>query len=562
MADGKDAADLPASWTDTLSRLGRVGQADATRSIGRRSFLPERSVATAHRRGGSLVVPRAPTTRRFLADEISGRGWSFAERYRLLRQLERGASADSHLAEQVFLGREITVKILRDASDPVQRAALANEARQAGRLTHPNIVTIHDAGDDHLAMRQLRGVGFHEVAGRVATGAATLAEAIEALARAADAVAYAHSRGVLHRDLRPEHLVVGDFGEVWVTGWGHAVELVGEVGAQQARFSDLALVCIGTPAWLAPEAARGEAPRIGPASDLFQLGANVYRLLTGQPPFPAATSWASLALAAAARRPTIAELNPDAPAPLVAACERAMAAEPADRGTVAEFATALRTWLFERSASSEAVRLIAVAGRRLGEATLAAAVAARTDAEAALDLCPGHPGAIAVRDAAVTFLADAALAEGDLNHAAALARSLSGSDQPIAKRIKAEQVARVGRQWWAGVATATAIVVALTAGAAFLAAVVTMPPPPTVVAAQLVAEALALPRPNDPAALPAYWAQRLSLTRRAAALDPESAHAATMVAADTAAWAAVAEPGLARAVQEASAAKPAGGRPR
>ena len=561
MAEGNDASDLPAKWTDTLRRLGRIGQADATRSIGRRSFLPEHSVATAHRRGGSLVVARAPTTRRFLADEASGNAPSFAERYRLLRQIERGASADSYLAEQVFLGREITVKILRDAGDPVQRAALANEARQAGRLTHPNVVTIHDAGDDHLAMRQLRGVGFHEVAGRVATGAATLAEAVEALARAADAVAYAHSRGVLHRDLRPEHLVVGDFGEVWVTGWGHAVELVGAAGAQRAQFTDLALVCVGTPAWLAPEAARGEAARIGPASDLFQLGANVFRLLTGQPPFPAATSWASLALAAAARRPTIAELNSSAPAQLVAACERAMAADPADRGTVAEFATALRAWLFERSARSEADRLVAVAGQHLGAATLAAAVAARTDAEAALDLSPGHLGAIAARDAAVAFLAEAALAEGDLSHAAALVRDLSGPDRPIARQVKAEQLSRAARHWREGVATATAIVLALTAGAVTVAAVATAPPPPAVLAAQLVAEARALARPNDPAALPAFWAQRLSLTRRAVALDPEAVHAAVMTSADTAAWAAVAEPGLAQAVQ-AAATQPVSGRPR
>ncbi len=238
-------------------------------------------------------------------------------RFRIVRFHDRGALGEVYVARDQQLHRIVALKRIKldHAADKDKRARFVVEAEITGRLEHPGIVPVYglgtyDDGRPFYAMRFIRGDNlksaieqFHqaEAKGRD-PGERTLA-LLKLLRRFLDvcnAIDYAHSRGVLHRDLKPGNIMLGKFGETLVVDWGLA-KSVGrpEAAPASATMDDRTLVPqsgsdlrgtelgarLGTPAYMSPEQAAGRIADLGPASDVYSLGATLYCLLTGRAPF-------------------------------------------------------------------------------------------------------------------------------------------------------------------------------------------------------------------------------------------------------------------------------------
>ena len=191
------------------------------------------------------------------------------DRYVILRPLGRGGMGRVYVARDNVLDREVALKV---SNAPRASAALderlKQEARVLAALEHPGIVPVHDSGvlDDgrvFYVMKLVRGRTLTEHAKELSSEAARLA----AFERVTDAVAFAHSAGVVHRDLKPANVMVGAFGEVLVLDWGVARRL------DRSSDDEPAGTRLGTVGFMAPEQSRGEAGAAGPPADVFSLGA-------------------------------------------------------------------------------------------------------------------------------------------------------------------------------------------------------------------------------------------------------------------------------------------------
>jgi serine/threonine-protein kinase len=171
-----------------------------------------------------------------------------------------------------------------------------------------------------------------------------LVDHLETLVRVCDAVAFAHARGVLHRDIKPDNVMVGSFGEVYLVDWGLAVSLVPDAVLPLAADAGLA----GTPAYMAPEMAAGDGRSLSERTDVYLLGATLYEILTGRLPHRGTNSEAVLAAALASPPP---EFERPVPEELAAICTKAMAKRPDDRHQGAQaFKQAITEYLRHREA--------------------------------------------------------------------------------------------------------------------------------------------------------------------------------------------------------------------
>lgn len=264
--------------------------------------------------------------------------------YRVLELLGEGGMGQVHLAEQVALGRNVAVKQIRSsqARESVQREFL-KEASVTGKLEHPNIVPIYEVGQTHqgdlfYSMKNIQGQAW-------STGmdAWSLLENLDILLNVCDALAFAHSQGVIHRDLKPDNIMIGGFGEVLVLDWGLAVIL------DQPHTVSTAVS--GTPAYMPPEMVN-TPEQVNRLSDVYLLGAILYRILAGHPPHGGAS--AQECLLAASRneilpcsRERLAQL--DASGELLEIALRAMKARPDERfQSVKDLQQSLRDFLLHR----------------------------------------------------------------------------------------------------------------------------------------------------------------------------------------------------------------------
>ena len=207
-----------------------------------------------------------------------------APEYEVLGQLGAGNMGIVYHARQLSLNRELAIKTLKPGSTQAQhdQAMFVSEAVVTANLVHPNIIPIHDLGrteDGKLfySMKKVSGVPWNEIIRE-----RSLEENLDIFMKFSDAVAYAHSRGVINRDLKPENVVIGEYGEVIVLDWGLAITTE-RFEKRRSVFVDF---CggAGTPVYMAPELLDDDLSRVGPQSDIYLLGAILFEILEGYPP--------------------------------------------------------------------------------------------------------------------------------------------------------------------------------------------------------------------------------------------------------------------------------------
>jgi serine/threonine protein kinase len=298
------------------------------------------------------------------------------QRFRVLRPHARGGLGQVSVAMDNELHREVALKeILTDrAHDPDSRSRFVLEAEITGGLEHPGIVPVYGLGQyadgrPFYAMRFIRGDSLREAVdafyrdyagdqrgekagargegtalGGPPSGAFQSVAFRQLLGRFVDvcnALDYAHSRGVLHRDLKPGNIMLGRYGETLVVDWGLAKvqgratpegeEATLRPASASGSAPTLAGTAVGTPAFMSPEQAGGRLDELGATSDVYSLGATLYYVLTRRPPFLSDDVATTLRMVQAGEFPTPQTINPAAPRALTAICLKAMARRPADR---------------------------------------------------------------------------------------------------------------------------------------------------------------------------------------------------------------------------------------
>lgn len=309
-------------------------------------------------------------------------------RYEIVGRIGMGGMAHVERVHDHHLGRSVAMKVAREKlqSSAPARARFISEARIGAQLQHPGIVAVHELGvlDDGRPAFTMK-----EVMGRTLQDLLTewpLRRMLEAHRRVCETVAYAHSRGVSHRDLKPENVMLGEWGEVVVLDWGLAkvgiaedhedeVDTLGP--ALQTRAGSIS----GTPAYMAPEQARGEVTAMGTRTDVYGLGAILYAILTGGPPYDADSGYQVVAKVILG--PPEPPTGPEA---LVALCQEAMEHEIEARTATAQgLAAAIGDWLDGAHRRERALAALERASSELPKARVAEAHA-RALREDAVDL--------------------------------------------------------------------------------------------------------------------------------------------------------------------------------
>lgn len=398
--------------------IGTIYQQTAAKAV---SALPPQLQATLRKTVGddlwaTLVQSRSSASTKSLEDtqRVAGR----VDRYSKLRPHAQGGLGQVFLALDEELNRHVALKQIQDrfAVDPDARQRFILEAEITGGLEHPGIVPVYGLGvqadgQPYYAMRFVRGESMADAISALHNKQSDLSQRMfsvrKLLGRMVDvcqAIAYAHSRGVVHRDIKPDNIMLGTFGETLVVDWGLAkltdppsgqtTNELGDLtsGLQLPTTKDSALTddvsspagndCLedieqplrpssasaemtyqgsvkGTPAYMSPEQAAGNTDQIDQRSDIYSLGATLYAVLVGRPAIITHESGLQLTLDEVLQRIRDHRFSPPReaaawiPKPLAAICERAMAARPEDRyATPLQLSDDLERWLADEPVSA------------------------------------------------------------------------------------------------------------------------------------------------------------------------------------------------------------------
>jgi serine/threonine-protein kinase len=248
-------------------------------------------------------------------------------KYFLEAELGRGGMGVVFKARQTDLGRQVALKMVLSThlASPEALARFQEEARAAAGLTHPHIVTVYEAGQiegqPYFAMQYVAGSSLSQ---RLRSGPLEPDEAARIVLAIAGAVQHLHSHGILHRDLKPSNILLDEAGQPYVTDFGLVKTLTGD---QQRTVSG---AIVGTPSYMSPEQAASRRD-LGPASDVYGLGAILYELLTGQPPFREESPLDTLVQVMESEPAAPRRLRPHIPAELELICLRCLEKNPAER---------------------------------------------------------------------------------------------------------------------------------------------------------------------------------------------------------------------------------------
>ncbi len=361
--------------------------------------------------------------------------------YELIKILGEGGMGVVYDARQTSIDRNVAVKMLKPATagNEKQRAKFLAEAVVTGDLDHPNIVPIYDVGANSkgalfYSMKKVQGTPWLKVIQKK-----SLQENIDILMRIADAVGFAHARGIVHCDLKPENVMLGEFGEVLVMDWGLAQA---SRTFRKSRSITETNTMGGTPAYMAPEMATGPIDKITPASDIYLIGAMLYEVITGVPPHIAKN--AMKCLMAAARN----EIAPTTKTgELVDIAMKAMSTNPLDRyQDVKSFQAAIRDY----QSHSESIVLSARAEDDLTEAKQSDDYQHYSRAlfgfQEAHDLWSGNKRALAGISEAQLAYAGSARRKGDFDLGLSLLDPNNVDHIGLRKDLIAAQEDRVARQ--------------------------------------------------------------------------------------------------------------------
>ena len=303
--------------------------------------MPDTGAVSSFDRSGRLPITRT----RYLADIMAGiteqLKAALGERYLLEQELGAGGMATVYLAQDVKHHRKVAVKVLRpELAAVIGAERFLKEIEVTANLQHPHILPLHDSGEAgsflYYVMPYVDGETLRDKLRREKQFG--VAEAVEITRNVAAALDYAHRQGVIHRDIKPENVLLHD-GQPLIADFGIALA-VSHAGGSRLTETGLS---VGTPHYMSPEQAMGDR-ELDARSDVYSLGAMLYEMLAGDPPYTGSTAQAIVAKVITEKAPPVTAARDTVPSHVAAAIAKALNKLPADRfGTAALFADALAT---------------------------------------------------------------------------------------------------------------------------------------------------------------------------------------------------------------------------
>ncbi len=275
--------------------------------------------------------------------------------YEILEEIAHGGMGVVYKARQMSLNRLVAVKMILagEWATPEARQRFRAEAEAAANLQHPNIVAIHEVGEhegqQYFSMDFVAGQNLAELVRGNPLSAERAAMYVKTIA---EAVHFAHQRGILHRDLKPQNVLIDADDRPRITDFGLAKRV--ETDSGLTRTGDV----IGSPSYMPPEQASSCPDEVGPQSDVYSLGAILYELLTGRPPFRGATTWETICQVLQTPPVSLRKLNPAVPRDLETICLKCLEKSPPKRfGSAHELAAELERFLHGERILSSSRRL-------------------------------------------------------------------------------------------------------------------------------------------------------------------------------------------------------------